>query len=150
VLNIIKKEANNLVKYRHPKILSIVENCLEDKSSVGFVTERVVSNLQSYIDQKKLDELFPSELEIKCNLIDLVDGLSFLHSDVKIAHLGINPSSIYVTEDGRWKLGGFVFNLQLLKDPVGSPIFDFFNPNLYVKLNPDLKFSAPETAKQPI
>jgi len=56
----------------------------------------------------------PSELETKCNLIDLVDALSFLHSDVKVAHLAINPSSIYVTEDARWKLGGFIFNLQLL------------------------------------
>ena len=51
-MSVIKKEASNLVKYRHPKILSIVETLLEDKSSVGFVTERVVSNLQSYIDQK--------------------------------------------------------------------------------------------------
>ena len=58
-----------------------------------------------------IDDLFPSELEIKCNLIDIVDALSFLHSDVKIAHLGVNPSSIYVTEDGRWLLGGFAFNL---------------------------------------
>ena len=111
VVEVIKKEASNLVKYRHPKILSIVETLLEDKSSMGFVTERVVSNLQAYIDARNIDSLFPSELEIKCNLIDLVDALSFLHSDVKIAHLGINPSSIYVTEDGRWLLGGFVFNI---------------------------------------
>lgn len=107
-----------MVKYRHPKILSIVESLLEDKSSFGFVTERVVGSLQSFLDERKIDELFPSELEIKCNLIDLVDALSFLHSDVKIAHLGISPSSIYITEEGRWRLGGFVFNLQLLKDRV--------------------------------
>jgi len=42
---IIKKEALNLVKYRHPKILNIVESIIEDKYSMGFVTERVESNL---------------------------------------------------------------------------------------------------------
>ena len=44
-----------------------------------------------------------------------------------------------------------MFNLQLLKDPIGSPIFDFFNAGPREgKIIPDLKFSAPETAKQPI
>jgi len=78
---------------------------------MGFVTERVEGSLQHYIDTKNIKELFPSELEIKCNLIDLVDAISFLHSDVKTAHLAINPSSIYLTKEGRWKLGGFIFNL---------------------------------------
>ena len=110
-MDIIKKEASNLVKYRHPKILSIVESLLEDKYSMGFVTQRVVNSLQSCMDSKNFEKLFPSELEMKCNLIDLVDAISFLHGDVKIAHLGINPSSIYLTEEGRWVLGGFVFNL---------------------------------------
>jgi len=89
--------------------------------------------------------LFPSELEIKCNLIDLVDAISFLHTDVKIAHLGISPSSIYVTEEGRWKLGGFVFNLQLLQDNVKRPVFDFWKQGKGPQLTPDLRYSAPET-----
>ena len=87
-------------------------------------------------------------MEIKCNLIDLVDAISFLHSDVKIAHLGIGPSSIYVTEDGRWLLGGFVHNLQLIKESEGPPSFNFYNSGPEkCRIIPDLRFSAPETTK---
>jgi len=90
-LAIIKKEAQNLVKYRHPKILNIVETLREDKNVMGFVTEHVIGSLQHFIDQRNIPQLFPSELEIKCNIIDLVDAISFLHTDVKIAHLSISP-----------------------------------------------------------
>jgi hypothetical protein len=44
-LSIIRKEGQNLVKYRHPKILNIVETLREDKNALGFVTERVVGSL---------------------------------------------------------------------------------------------------------
>ena len=49
ILNSLKKEAQSLIKYKHPSILGIVEPLLEDKNSIGFVTEEFKYNLSSWV-----------------------------------------------------------------------------------------------------
>ena len=43
-----------LAKVRHPGVIALVEPWVEDESSAVFITERLVGNLVSVIQQKKL------------------------------------------------------------------------------------------------
>ena len=44
------------------------------------------------------------------HLLELLEGLLFLHNDVRMAHLDLNPNNIYVTSSGKWKIGGLAFS----------------------------------------
>lgn len=55
-------------------------------------------------------EITPTELELKWNLLDLCNAINFLHNDVKVAHLAISPENIYLTYNGKWKLGGLMYS----------------------------------------
>ena len=57
-----------------------------------------------------------SELELKIHILELLEALNFLHNSVKLVHLGINLNNIYITSDGKWKLGGFVYSQNLTND----------------------------------
>lgn len=80
---------------------------------MGFVVERLEGNLKLLIQTGKLVDHCASELELKTHILELLEALSFLHNSVKLVHNGINLNNIYVTSDGKWKLGGFVFSQNL-------------------------------------
>ena len=42
--------------------------------------------------------------------MQIVEGLAFLHNDVKLVEGNITPSNIILTKDGHWKLAGFNFS----------------------------------------
>ena len=44
------------------------------------------------------------------HLLELTEALLFLHNDVRTVHLDINPYNIYITSNGKWKLGGLAFS----------------------------------------
>lgn len=48
--------------------------------------------------------------------MELLEALNFLHNSVKLVHLGINLNNIYITHEGKWKLGGFTFSQNLIND----------------------------------
>jgi len=47
---------------------------------------------------------------MQMHLLELVDALAFLHNDVRMVHLDINPNSIFITSSGKWKLGSLAFS----------------------------------------
>lgn len=54
-------------------------------------------------------ELIPGDLEIKCQALELMEALIFLHNNAKMIHMGLAPEHIYITKDGKLKLGGLNF-----------------------------------------
>ena len=153
-LAVMRKEAQTLAKYKHPNILSIVEPLLEDPKSMAFITERVESSLISLINANKISDIYSSELETKFHILDIIDGITFLHDDIKMAHLSLSPENIYITQSGKWKIAGFIFATQIVSDSVvDCPTIDFsgkLQGNLNeLKLTPMLHFSAPEVADVP-
>ena len=58
----------------------------------------------------------------------MIEALSFLHTNCKCIHRNICPHSIYVTKSGTWKLGGLEFlgNAYTICKP-----FACLNPNIY-------------------
>ena len=91
-------------------------------------------NLSLLLKQNKMQEFIASELELKLFLYPFIETLEFLHNTLKQAHLGISLDSIYVTSDGKWKLGGFGVN-QVMASEEGVP----FSEKVL-----DLSCSAPE------
>lgn len=141
----LRKEAS-LAKFKHPYCLSMIEPLVEDQKNMAFVTEHVQSSLQNFILTNNISELYSSDFETKMHLLELLQALSFLHNDVKIAHLGVSPENIYATSSGKWKLGGMIFTTQVLS----TQLADSNNVNFSTKheeilpMFPNLSFSAPE------
>ena len=42
-------------------------------------------------------------------LLQIIEGLSFLHYSGQVIHKNVCPSSILITKRGTWKLAGFEF-----------------------------------------
>lgn len=74
-----------------------------------FVTEPVEYNLSSLVFDATKREFIPSDLEIKCLMLELMEALNFLHNNAKTIHMNIAPEHIYITKEGKLKLAGLNF-----------------------------------------
>lgn len=140
ILNTLRKEAQFLVKYKIPGILSINESLVEDKNTLIFATEYVPYSLTTLLDQGLL-----TILELKILLIELIDTLIFLHEDGKVIHSYLNPDSIFIDDKGKIKLSGFHFAITDPSTEKGKES----KPNISQKdlgnrESPNLSFIAPE------
>lgn len=87
----------NLMLYRHPCILKYVSSW--SKGSKFFLaTEQVKPLIQSIETQ--------NTLQICMGLYSILRALVFLHEKAFVSHNNLCESSIYVTPEGCWKLGG--------------------------------------------
>lgn len=135
---LLKYEASQLTKLKHPQILSIVEPLEESKLKFTFVTEPVKSTLGQSAAHSG-EESF-----IIKGLYEISKALQFLQEHCGIVHQDLQPWSVFVTEDGDWKLGGFKF-LQLLQDfPEQSESFNIDFSSIVSFTNLNLDFTAPE------
>ena len=91
ILNSLKKEAGALVKFKHPSVLGIYEQVLEDKQTLIYVTEPVQYTLNSWIETSGA-----SKLEIKLMITEICHVLNFLHDDAHVIHGSLNPENIYI------------------------------------------------------
>lgn len=98
-----------MTKLRHPNLLSLIEQPQEDQKFIVFATEPVEYNLSSLVFDATKKELIPGDLEIKCLCLELLEALNFLHNNAKNMHMGLAPEHIYITKDGKLKLGGMNF-----------------------------------------
>lgn len=137
ILNILRKEANFLLKFRHPGLLSINESLIEDKTTMAFATEYVPNSITTLLNKQSL-----SILEMKMMLLELVDTLIFLHEDAKVIHGYINPDGIFIDEKGKIKLSSFCFSI--LDPNVMGNTNPTYNFNLVE--SPNTNFISPEAA----
>ena len=118
----IKKESNLLARLRHPCILELAEP-IEDTRSGGlmFATEPVTASLAGLLQEKddqeraggvagrpsryvvqeadgqrRRRELEIDELEIQKGLLQVAQGLEFLHESAGLVHGNLTPEAIYV------------------------------------------------------
>lgn len=118
----VKKESNLLARLRHPSILELAEP-IEDTRSGGlmFAAEPVTASLAGLLQEKddqekaggvagrpsrfvveddngqlKRRELEIDELEIQKGLLQVAQGLEFLHESASLVHGNLTPDSIYI------------------------------------------------------
>ncbi|KAL8755041.1 MAG: hypothetical protein Q9199_003912 [Rusavskia elegans] len=131
----VKKESNLLARLRHPSILELAEP-IEDTRSGGlmFATEPVTASLAGLLQDKDAQEkvggvagkpsrfvvqdengqlqrreLEIDELEIQKGLLQVAQGLEFLHESAGLVHGNLTPDSIYVNAKSDWKIAGLAF-----------------------------------------
>ncbi|CAG9575602.1 unnamed protein product [Danaus chrysippus] len=96
----LEKFSNNLLKYRHPCIVRYISSW-QQRSTFHLATEYV----------QPLSHVLSSQtpLQICIGLNNILRALVFLHDQAGMSHNNVSVSSIYVSGDGQWKLGGLQY-----------------------------------------
>lgn len=150
----LRNEATNLARLRHPNFLRIVEPLYEGKSSLSFVTERVETCVRAKVEADasrdsrgaSRDHIPPelSPLVIQKGLLQVSEGLRFMHEDAKMVHMNLNLNTVFVDSFGDWKLGGCGYACEVTGDESRDFFIPQFDPRYprFVQIN--LDYSAPE------
>lgn len=92
----LARTVRNLKIYRHP--YSIVK-FLGSSSDKTLVTEFLIGSLEKNLKSQ-------SEIQICLGLKNILNALIFLVESAKVRHLNVTTESIFITENGTWKLNG--------------------------------------------
>lgn len=155
LLDQFRKAIAQLTRLRHPQILTVQHPLEESRDSLAFATEPVYASLANVLGRHdNLPAPVPAhlrdyklfEVEIKYGLLQLCEGLAFLHDSVKMLHRNIAPESIILNQQGAWKIFGFDFCLPNKAVSGAPPVWDFPMGDAMSSdaLRPDLDFMAPE------
>ncbi|XP_062616324.1 SCY1-like protein 2 isoform X2 [Saccostrea cucullata] len=155
IIESLKKGVSQLTRLRHPKILSVLHPLEESREALAFATEPVFASLANVLgDHTNVPTPVPPELaefklfevEIKHGVLQLTEGLGFLHKDAKIMHNNVCPSSIIINKYGSWKLAGLDFCVLNANQQDQSTLFlcNEWSPDQPPVTQPDLDYLAPE------
>ncbi|KAK7098938.1 hypothetical protein V1264_003150 [Littorina saxatilis] len=154
IVEMLRVGVQQLTKLRHPKILAVIQPLEESREALAFATEPVFASLSNVLGDLKSITSVPKELqdyqlydvEIKHGLLQLTEGLGFLHNDAKIMHRNICPEAIVLTKLGCWKLSGFEFCVRSSDPQSSEPSYPFqeWRTNRAPVTQPNLDFMAPE------
>lgn len=139
-IELLKYEVSQLAKLRHPQILTVYEVLEETKLKLIFATE-LVSNTLLTVLVDKLDDI-----TVQKGLLQISKGLQFLHNQCHVVHLNIQPASIFINDQGDWKVAGFRFsqNLNEISPEERDNFFIMNTASLVPFANHNLIYTAPE------
>lgn len=99
-LPLAKNALKKLRTMRHPGVIKVLD-AVETDSYIYIATERVVP-LRWHVKRKSL-----SPETIKWGLYSIARTVKFINEEGSSIHGSLRVSSIYTSESGEWKLGGF-------------------------------------------
>lgn len=153
ILDVLKRGITQLTKIRHPQILTVQHPLEESRDSLAFATEPVFASLANVLAQAhkmpqstNLSDFKFFDIEVKYGLLQIGEGLTFLHNDMKLIHKNIAPESIIINKQGAWKIFGFDFCVLNTNPPNSAPIYPFedYSPTLPEVSQSNLEYLAPE------
>ncbi|CAK9807555.1 SCY1-like protein 2 [Anthophora plagiata] len=155
ILETLKRGVAQLTKLRHPQILTVQHPLEESRDSLAFATEPVLASLANVLkNYDNIPQPLPvtlkdyklHDVEIKYGLLQLGEGLAFLHGDVKLLHRNLCPESIVINSHGAWKIFGFEFCALNQSAEGKQPQWSYTEYDMsapYVA-QPNLDYQAPE------
>ncbi|CAI4459052.1 BGP_1a_G0018770.mRNA.1.CDS.1 [Saccharomyces cerevisiae] len=148
---ILRNQANNLAKLKHPNILTLIEPLEEHSKNFMFVTEFVTSSLETVFretddeEQNFLQGHVKDNIVVQRGILQLVNALDFVHNRASFVHLNIQPRAIFINENSDWKISGLGY---LVKIPPGTNTSEYFLPQYDPRVPPfmhlQLNYTAPE------
>ncbi|KAL7631809.1 UNVERIFIED_CONTAM: hypothetical protein RMT77_017884 [Armadillidium vulgare] len=157
MLDKIRKGVSQLTRLRHPQILTVQHPLEESRETLAFATEPVLASLANVLGRHDnmptpvpyhLKDFTFYDVEIKYGLLQISEGLNFLHNSVKIVHRCISPETIVLNQQGAWKLFGFDFCVASHSPPDQPPMWNFedYESSYHELSQPDLDYLGPEYA----
>ncbi|KAK8073536.1 hypothetical protein PG994_004435 [Apiospora phragmitis] len=139
-LTLAKNALKKLRTMRHPGVIKVLD-AVETETYIYIATERVVP-LRWHVKRKSL-----SPETMKWGLYSVARTIKFINDEGSSIHGNVKIASVYTSESGEWKLGGFevlsnvkdddavVYTYGSLKNPhssidaynYGTLIFEVFN-----------------------
>lgn len=133
----LKTFVSNQSKLKHPNFLTVIEPFEDHKSRILFVTEYVKGDLNS-MDKTDLDEI-----TITKGILQVSQGLKFLHDQLKTVHSNICPSAIVITDSFDWKITGLSFMEALPNGGSEEKFVDPVDQRLPNFLSIDFRYTSP-------
>ncbi|XP_030369819.1 SCY1-like protein 2 [Scaptodrosophila lebanonensis] len=148
MLETLRRGVQQLTKIRHPHVLTVQHPLEESRDSLAFATEPVFASLANVVGDAVRSEKKLYDVEIRHGLLQLFDGLQFLHHDAKIVHRNISAETIVINKNRSWKLFGFDFCIANQPATDGTPHWPCreYSTSLHVLAQPSLEYTAPELA----
>ncbi|XP_070612015.1 SCY1-like protein 2 [Erythrolamprus reginae] len=155
IIDCLKRGVQQLTRLRHPRLLTVQHPLEESRDCLAFCTEPVSASLANILGNwENLPSPIPSDIkeynlydvETKYGLLQVSEGLSFLHSGVKMVHGNLTPENIILNKSGAWKIMGFDFCIQSINPSEQEPKFSSkeWDPNLPTLCLPNPQYLAPE------
>ncbi|XP_064417932.1 SCY1-like protein 2 [Latimeria chalumnae] len=155
IIDSLKRGVQQLTRLRHPRLLTVQHPLEESRDCLAFCTEPVFASLANVLGcWDNLLSSIPSELkeyklydvEIKYGLLQVAEGLCFLHNSVKMVHRNLTPENVILNKSGAWKIMGFDFCIPSLNPSEQEPKFSCkeWDPNLPPLCLPNPEYLAPE------
>ncbi|EDV95008.1 SCY1-like protein 2 [Drosophila grimshawi] len=148
MLETLRRGVQQLTKIRHPHVLTVQHPLEESRDSLAFATEPVFASLANVVGDSVRSDKKLYDVEIRHGLLQLFDGLQFLHNDAKIVHRNISAETIVINKNRSWKLFGFDFCIANQPATNGTAHWPCreYSTSLHVLAQPSLEYTAPELA----
>ncbi|XP_071358312.1 SCY1-like protein 2 [Trachinotus anak] len=155
IIDSLKRGVQQLTRLRHPRLLTVQHPLEESRDCLAFCTEPVFASLSNVLGQwDNLPSPVPNDIkeyklfdvETKYGLLQMSEGLSFLHSGVKMVHGNLCPENIILNKSGAWKIMGFDFSISSTNPSDAEPKYTCkeWEPNLPPLCLPNPEYLAPE------
>lgn len=155
IIDSLKKGIQQLTRLRHPRLLTVQHPLEESRDCLAFCTEPVFASLANVLGQwDNLPSPVPTDIkdyklydvETKYGLLQVSEGLSFLHSGVKMVHGNLCSENIILNKSGAWKIMGFDFSISSSNPSDAEPkyVCKEWDPNLPPLCLPNPEYVAPE------
>ncbi|CAI6338211.1 unnamed protein product [Periconia digitata] len=140
-LPLARNALRKLRTLRHPGVVKVLDT-VETDSYIYIATERL-SPLSWHVKRKSL-----TEETTKWGLHNIAKTLKFINTEATSVHACIRPASIFFSESGEWKLGGFDALSSMKEDDSVLPTYGSLIPDSHRYMPPEVSKGGWEVIKQ--